>query len=803
MRRAVILWMMVCCAMTMMAQEEYHVKHYGRDKGLQVRGATCIAQVNGFMWIGSSTGLIGYDGCHTWHYAIPDRKGGGGYFRRVTTLLQTPDGTMWVGSKQGIFTLDMKRERLLPFVPEGMPKFPVINSLKYDKQGNLWTIADNAVYVIDTRRKKAERIGENLVTPTCMTIAKDGSVWMGDAEGKLYRYSPQSKSLNAYTTKAAGMEQFGSIVSITEMQDGSLALTSSHDGVVLFNLETYTPKYLFSRDEEGLAMSAHTAISPDGESLWIGTERGIVIYHLTDGHMNCIRQSRYKLNALTDNAVHSLFADKEGGVWAGTFFGGIHRISKASEDIAVFTPEGESRDVDVVREICPDSQGRLWAGTEDGSLYLLDRAKNELTLAPVAWKEKPIPFNVQALLAVGDDLWVSTIGMGLYVVDTKTMQEKRRYLMTNTTGSGVVLRGVSMCQQKGTIFVSTAQGVYTYDPKEDIFLQIPELANLYAHHIYADSKGNVWVATFNNGLWKVQEKNGQWKGEKTPFNYATCTTVFEDSKGQYWVGTDMMGLMRYNDKTGETWQLDASEQLRLQSVNNIIEDQQHNLWLNTFDGLYSYNIDTGVMYHLTTDHGLPSDFLNYSAGYADKNGIVYIGSYKGLVAFDPSKLGKSQERLTPYMLGLQVNGEHIYPGDKTKILTETLFLTKDLILTNDQNTFSIDYSVATFQYAHLVWYRYRLNPDEPWVVTNNTSQTIQLTNLSPGDYHIELQASLNPEVWEGETAKLHVTVAPPAWQSAGALLFYVLVIVIVVATVMTLFNKSKTRRIRKRQDKNQ
>jgi ligand-binding sensor domain-containing protein len=797
MRRAVILWMMVCCAVTMMAQEKFHVKHYGREEGLLVRGATCIAQVNGFMWIGSSTGLMGYDGRHTWHYAIPDRKGGGGYFRRVTALMQTTDGTMWVGSKQGIFTLDMERERLLPFTPEGLPKYPVINSLQYDKKGNIWTIADNGLYVIDTKHKKAERIAERLMTPSCMTITKDGSVWLGDHEGTLYRYSPLEGKLYAYTAKAPGMERFGSIVSITEMEDGSLALTSANDGVVLFDLNTYTSKYLFSRDEEGMAVTAHMSITPDGESLWVGTERGIVIYHTKGGGTGCISQSRNEMTWLTDNAVHSLFADREGGVWAGTFFGGIHRISRAYEDLSVITPEGEDRDVDVIREICSDAQGRLWVGTEDGSLYLFDRAKNELKLAEVAWKENPIPFNVQALMVVGNDLWVSSIGMGLYVVDTKTMQEKRHYIATNTTGSGQPLRVVSMCQQNGTIFASTASGVYIYDPEKDIFVPLPELANLYGHHIYADHRGNVWLATFNNGLWKIRKRDGQWKGEKTPFGYATTVTFFEDSKGQYWVGTDMMGLVRYNDRTGEMWQMNASERLCLQSVNSIVEDKQHNLWLNTFDGLYSYNIDTGVMYHITTANGLPTDFLNYSAGYADRDGRVYIGSYKGLVSFDPSTMGKSQERLTPYMLSLHVNGEHIRPGDNTKILTKTLFLTKDVILTHDQNTFSIAYAVPTFKNAHLVWYRYRLNPKDSWIVTNNTGQNIQLTNLTPGDYHIELQASLNPEVWEGDTARLHVTVAPPGWLSAGAILSYVLVIIIIVVIIMLQINKKKIRRLKK------
>ena len=88
----------------------------------------------------------------------------------------------------------------------------------------------------------------------------------------------------------------------------------------------------------------------------------------------------------------------------------------------------------------------------------------------------------------------------------------------------------------------------------------------------------------------------------------------------------------------------------------------------------------------------------------------------------------------------------------------------------------------------MVWYRYRLNPDEPWVVTDN-AQPIQLANLSAGTYKITLQASFNPERWEGEAASIIVTVKPPVWLSPYAFFGYAIVIILMALGSMSIFKR--------------
>ena len=104
------------------------------------------------------------------------------------------------------------------------------------------------------------------------------------------------------------------------------------------------------------------------------------------------------------------------------------------------------------------------------------------------------------------------------------------------------------------------------------------------------------------------------------------------------------------------------------------------------------------------------------------------------------------------------------------------------------------YAVPSYRSGENVWYRYRLNPDEPWVVTDN-AQPIQLSNLSTGTYRITLQASYNPERWEGDAAVLVVKVASPLALSTGAFIFYTLVITGIVVGLMWWIKKKEIKKL--------
>lgn len=801
--RHILSVLLLLVALATQGQRAYHIKHFGETDELRVRGEVSIAQVNGFIFVGTSEGLRAFDGKHASLYRVPDDDRAGGYYGMITGVVQSADGVIWAGTRRGFYTFDIEHERLVPFRVEGLPENPSVSHMKFDAYNRLWVVVNGKPYRIDPKRRRAYCIDENLSRVRYLMLSREGTVWMGDVEGLLYRYDEPNNRVRAYTVKPEGTKEFRKIAAITEMLDGSLAVTSETDGVCLFSVEDFSSRLLFDKDE-GKPLLAHTAITPDGTNLWVGTEHGIVICNVKTGALSALRQSDTAFHTLTDNAVYTLFLDQEKGVWAGTYFGGLHRISLLPSNFTISLPEVEG--VDVVREMVQDSQGRIWVGTEDGGLYEFDEEALRLRPVKVDWGSEPEPHNVQSLLLVDDELWLSTATSGIYMLNLKTMRLRQRVTRTNPTSQGVQLNPISMCRQNGDIFVSTSSGVFQYYPKTNDFRLLPDLSGMYVHHLLADRDSTVWMCTYNNGLWKMSKKNGKWVPHKTPFEYQCVTTFFQDSRGVYWAGNDRHGLMGYDDEMGITLPIDlmpltgqdaldptAVPKDQGLCVTNIVEDSYHRLWINTFDGIYTYNPEYGLVAHFTMDNGLPSPYFNLSSGLLTQKGLVLLGSYKGLVSVDPGLFRAFRDKLRPFLLNLYVNGEHIMPNDGSGILQRTLFLQKEIHLRADQSTFTIFVAAPTFQNEAVVWFRYRMNPNERWTLTSDMA-AIQMHNLASGTYHVEVQASYDRDKWDGETTTLTIVVEQPVYLSFWAIVGYVCLIILGVILGMWIVRRAHLRR---------
>ncbi|WP_431215453.1 ligand-binding sensor domain-containing protein [Puia sp. P3] len=104
--------------------------------------------------------------------------------------------------------------------------------------------------------------------------------------------------------------------------------------------------------------------------------------------------------SLSDNAVYSLCKDSEGGVWAGTFFGGVNYYSKQHAFFEKYYPDNSASSIggSSVREICQDPFNNIWIGTEDAGLNKLDSRTGAIThfmpsgLPPIS----PIPISTDS-----------------------------------------------------------------------------------------------------------------------------------------------------------------------------------------------------------------------------------------------------------------------------------------------------------------------------------------------------------------------------------------------------------------------
>ena len=122
--------------------------------------------------------------------------------------------------------------------------------------------------------------------------------------------------------------------------------------------------------------------------------------------------------SLSDNAIYSLCKDREGGIWIGSYFGGVNYYPRFYTYFEKYYPKGTDNGLHGkrVREFCQDNQGILWIGTEDGGLNRF----NPKTKTFSFFTPSSAFTNVHGLCLIDNHLWVGTFSKGV-----KRSEERR------------------------------------------------------------------------------------------------------------------------------------------------------------------------------------------------------------------------------------------------------------------------------------------------------------------------------------------------------------------------------------------
>src|SRR5690606_4354418 len=143
---------------------------------------------------------------------------------------------------------------------------------------------------------------------------------------------------------------------------------------------------------------------------WIGTESGLYIYHPQTRQYENLRHVNGDNFSVTDNAIHAVYQDREGGMWLGTFFGGINYYIKPYSLFEKYYPVMGANSIKgkSISEFC-EVDGYIWIGTEDAGLHRFDPAAKQFAdgFLPAT--------NIHALMHDGGELWVGSFTEGLFV----------------------------------------------------------------------------------------------------------------------------------------------------------------------------------------------------------------------------------------------------------------------------------------------------------------------------------------------------------------------------------------------------
>jgi ligand-binding sensor domain-containing protein/signal transduction histidine kinase len=774
--------------------QSYYFRHYQVEQGLSNNTVFCCAQdKRGFFWMGTKDGLNRFDGYtfKVFRNDPADSLSLGDNF--IRSLYIDNNNILYAGTRNGLYRFNAMKENFTAVYKTGEE----VRDIKKDIDGTLWLIAGQSLvrYNEESKTVFVYEPGEYF-SATSVCIDSGNSVWVSTTDGLLQKYNRYNNTFNPYDVFSKSKPTSPKwIEKIYATNQQSILIGTSNYGVKLFSITDLSYKDVLTYNPDKTEIFARDFVQASDSEFWIATESGVFIFNTNTGKAVNLTKQYNNPYSISDNAVYSLFKDKEGGIWGGTYFGGINYYPRQYVSFEKFFPGYNSYSLsgNAVREICEDKYGQLWIGTEDAGLNKLDKKTGLFKQYKPSGSANDISYpNIHGLLARGDELWIGTFEHGLDIMNLKT-EKVIKHLPGNNSAALPKSNFIVVIYQtrKGVILIGTRQGLYQFNESNNNFDNISQIPfYCFIHSIAEDKDGTLWIGTLGNGLYYYnRDKNSSGNflfdpGNKSSLNSNSATTIFEAGNGDLWIGTEGGGLCRFNPKDSSFISYTTKDGFPSNTIFKILEDNQANLWITTSKGLVSFARAPEKINVYTTANGLLTNQFNYNSGYKDPTGRIYFGSAKGLISFDPGSFVTNTFIPPVFITGLYINDVELALNSNESPLKNSISYTEKVELSHNQASFSIDFAALTFTAPEMTEYMYIMEGfDNEWTYLK-TNRKVYFTNLSPGTYTFKVKAANSSGIWTERIASLTISILPPFWAGTLAYLFY---LVLGAAIVYFLF----------------
>jgi signal transduction histidine kinase/ligand-binding sensor domain-containing protein len=709
--------------------------------------AVLAQTLDGYLWIGTDTGLIRFDGVRF----VPWTPPAGQHLLdpRIFSLLGAHDGSLWIGTG---FSIARWKDGQLTNYPRVGGR---IEAIAEDAQGTIWLarthMADTMGPVCSLRSDQLRCYtgAEGIPFPNALQLANSGPgrLWIA-GYSELCRWKPGSAEIffPNLTHRPEGYPLFkslavapdGSVWAAIDKSGKSLELEHFENGV--WKTHTYPDIKFDSSDVTALFIDR-------GNDLWIGSAhfgvfrvRGDTVDHFdrTDG--------------LSSDSVTSFFQDREGTLWVATSAG----IDNFRDTMVTTYSMREGLSADSAVAVLGAQDGTLWIINNYASLEYL-RGNKVYALQP----SRGLPG--RHVSTIFEDhagrLWVG-IDNGLWYYENGVFHPVRH-------ADGSPLGIIFSIAEDGLHNLWVRAGpnldrIQDFSVREEITSrQIPT-----CYILTATADGSAVMGLVNGDLVFYKKGTTTTMPSNETGNTAQIRDLLADPDGSIW-GTNENELFRWKD--GERRNLGVRDGLPCDGIFALVRDNTGSIWLYTRCGLVSITksqldgwwqhpgsaVQTTVLDVFDgVQPGLTA--LKPQATRTPDGRLWFINGHE-LQMIDPSSFRRN-EIPPPVHIEEVVADRKSYPAVDNLRLPA---LTRDL---------RIDYTGLSFMEPKKVRFRYRLESrDSGWQEAGTRRQAFFM-NLPPGHYRFHVIACNNDGVWNNVGATLTFLVAP-AWYQTKLFVF--------------------------------
>ena len=707
-----------------------------------------LAQTNdGFLWIGSPSGLFRFDGTRFERFNSP--FGDQLLSTNVMCLVAPPSGGLWIGYTFGGFS----------FLDHGrVTNYPLEVPVRYcarDRDGVIWAATSMGLWRFDGARWHQVGAEWNAPAGPVCQIAFDteGTLWvlagvdfgaMLDllylkAGAKQFRTAAKNLLVLGFTLNADGE-------AVTEPEPGSLVSVSGGHSDVHLSVWPVLRK------------DSHQIVDRNS-GVWIAPKSPEIVMRLpSKGHLNDAVTNASPGDSETWDFSPFPFAkliDREGNIWFGEIKG-LHRFWYSpfhKQELPSAAADNKSF------ALAPDDHGSVWMSV--GGWYTpsaLFHTSGGRAEPQTIQAEIHAPF---AHRAPDGTFWFIGKDCLLHLVGRKFV---RVSLPAALTSQAPYLQAITEDQRGGMWVSFLRSGLYRLtDGAWTHYVGHDELPKTSVLAEFTDSVGRVWLGYMKNQLALLDGDHVRLFGSADGLRLGNITAIYGRGP-RIWIGGEF-GLELFD--SGRLQNIDAVDNEWLRGISGIVETGNGDLWLNGLSGILHISKTEisealrNTSYRLKGEHfgrreglpGVPTQLHPLPTAIEGTDGRLWFALQDGVVWLDPATY--SEHRVAPAAITI----ESVSADDKGYAPASSLSFPART------SSVQISYAAVSLSDPEAIRFRYQLREaDTGWHETNTANPAVY-RNLGPGNYHFTVAASDTDGVWSDNAASVIFTILPAWYQT--------------------------------------
>ncbi|REE01144.1 hybrid sensor histidine kinase/response regulator transcription factor [Marinoscillum furvescens] len=755
-------------------------EHLGLEEGLSQISVMSISQDKyGSIWLGTRNGLNRYDGKKVTIYRTSDSRPSL-IENQIQTLL-SEDSLIWVHTPNSISAFNLHTETFRNYPLTGISSFYLINN-------NLWVATADRLFLLDplsgtfhqtpVELRKNERISKLMEYNGHLLIGTNMGVWKKDDTEQTLLTQEQYQVMCLYVDRHL-----------------NIWIGTNQNGLLKQKDSTLLKHYHGNND---LSNDYVRCVEEDDEgNIWVGTFTGLDVIK-TDGSISHYENYKGLRTSLSHNSIWSLYKDRDGAMWAGTYYGGAN-VFHPTRHFFSYYPENtqNNRGVNfrVVGQVLEDAKKNLWICTDGGGLNYFERSTGKFSYFTSSDHTNSISANnVKSLCLQGDSvLWIGTHRAGLDRLNLHTNTFTHYVPETTSLDSSLVSQIQTILPYEDNLLIGTGAGLLLFDLKTYQFspflpahlqkeLSSPILSILHpkAHEI--------WIGTEKSGVFRyntMTQKLLNYRSDQIPSN---CVyQLYKDQSSRIWIATSD-GLTEYLPEEDNFRTYSMEDGLPGNIAFGIVESPYSGLVVETDKGISFFNPTEGSFQNISSNNGLPLRELSPNGIYHSSDGILYISGVEGLVALKELDFLSRKSNNYPMITGLSINNHQITPELNPDIISRTIMDADIIRLKHQHSSISFSISDMAFTKSSRQGLEYMLEGfDKKWIKAE-ARNNITYTNLDNGTYNFFVRTTNSPD----NVRKLSIVMSPPFYLSSWAFVtYFVIVIGIIILINLQYIRQSK------------